>query len=93
MPDPRELRVGDRVRFVSLPTEWESPTYSIQADSVKFMRTLIARNYSQRISEIDEHGFPAICATIRDRKGQVSSHWWLIVETTGWVRVKPRAHS
>ena len=30
MPDPKSLRVGDRVRFVSLPEEWDDPGYVVR---------------------------------------------------------------
>lgn len=40
MSDPKKLKVGDRVQFVSLPEEWQDPRYTVLPDSVQFMKTM-----------------------------------------------------
>ena len=91
MPDPRTLAVGDRVRFVSLPEEWERPGYYVHPESVEFMKTLIARKRSSRVCRIDEHGIPWIDARTRDEDGKIGWHSWSIFESTGWVRAQRRS--
>jgi len=89
MPNPRDLRVGDFVRFTALPDEWSHPGYTLHRDSMSFMRILIRRRFPSRVYEIDEYGTPWIAARIR-RRGRVEHHTWGIMETTGWRRVSSR---
>jgi hypothetical protein len=35
MPVPKKLKVGDRVRFVSLPREWNDPKFTIVPESIE----------------------------------------------------------
>lgn len=90
MPDPKRLKVGDRVRFVCLPDEWDDPLQTVPPESVEFMKAMIARNGASRVCEVDEYGTPWICARIR-RGGKVEHHSWGILEKTGWRKVQPRA--
>jgi hypothetical protein len=89
MPDPRALKVGDRVRFVSLPDEWRAPGFTVQRDDTQFMKTMIRRSWPSRVFRIDEYGTPWIAARIR-RKGRVEYHMWGISEKTGWRLVCKR---
>ncbi len=90
MPDPKELRVGDRVRFVSLPEEWSQPDFTVPDDTLRFMKALVARPGSSRVCEIDQHGIPWINARI-SVAGTVEHHYWGIHEHTGWTRVISRS--
>jgi len=90
MPNPRDLRVGDFVRFTVLPDEWRRPGYTLHRDSLSFMRILIRRRFPSRVYEIDKYGVPWIAARIR-RRGRVEHHSWAIMETTGWRHVRRRA--
>ncbi|MHC4516665.1 MAG: hypothetical protein ACYS5W_23645 [Planctomycetota bacterium] len=90
MPDPKSLRVDDRVRFVALPDEWRKPGYTVDPESVELMETLIARRRSCRVSGIAEDGYPWIEARVRDADGQMIHHSWGIYESTGWIRVRKR---
>ena len=87
MPDPKTLKVGDLVRFVSLPEEWSRPGYTLHRDSKAFMKKMIKRRWPSRVYEIDEYGHPWIAARVRER-GRYVSHIWAIMEETGWRRVK-----
>jgi hypothetical protein len=90
MPDPRSLKVDDRVRFIALPDEWSHPGYTIQPECIVFMKKMIQRSWPSRVYEIDEYGQPWICAWIRER-GKLSLHTWAIFESTGWRRVNRRS--
>lgn len=89
MPDPSKLKVGDRIRFVTLPDEWSQPGYRLPRESMAFMKHMLKRSYSLRIVQIDEYGVPWISARIRDR-GRVKRHTWGILENTGWRKVERR---
>lgn len=90
MADPLSLQVGDLVRFIALPTEWQQPNYLVHRDSVRFMKKLIARSWPSRVSEINEHGYAWIDARMRVR-GRWTYHRWLITEKTGWRKVQRRS--
>ena len=90
MPDPRKLQVGDRVRFVDFPEEWQDPQYTVLPESVEFMEAMIARSWPSRVYEIDEFGTPWIAARLRT-DGEIEHHTWGILEQTGWQVVKRRS--
>ncbi len=89
MPDPRDLKPGDLVRFVALPDEWDRPGYTLHRDSLAFMKRMIRRTFPSRVCEIDEYGTAWIAARIR-RKARVEYHSWAIIESTGWRHVRRR---
>lgn len=86
MPDPGELKVGDLIRFISLPEEWNREGHHVHKESVEFMQAMIRRKWPSRIAEIDEHGIPWISARIK-RRGRIEHHTWGIFESTGWRKV------
>ena len=89
MPDPKKLKVGDRVKFVALPDEWDAPRYSTPDEDVAFMKAMIARTWPSRVCRIDESGFPWIEARMRNRS-RIVYHGWGIYENTGWRLVRKR---
>lgn len=89
MPDPRRLKVGDRVRFVALPDEWQNPNICIPRESLAFMKRMIRRKYPSRVARIDDSGYPWIDARMIQR-GKEHRHSWLITESTGWRPVRGR---
>jgi hypothetical protein len=89
MPNPKLLKVGDRVRFVSIPTEWSAPGYVVPRNDMAFMKTMIKRTWSSRVYEIDYLGYPWIRAMTRHR-GKRAHHFWMIAESSGWRRVNGR---
>ncbi len=93
MPDPRELRVGDRIRFVSLPEEWKNPDYHVRQESVDFMKLLISRRRSCRVAGIEEDGYPWINARVRLEDGTIEHHGWGVYEATGWRKVQRRSNT
>jgi len=90
MPDPMKLKLGDRIRFVSLPDEWNDPHYFVHQECIEFMKAMISRSWPSRIYEIDEYGTPWIAARIR-KGGRIEHHIWAIFEETGWRFVRRRA--
>ena len=90
MPDPKKLRIGDRVRFVSLPDEWQDPQYRVLPEDVDFMESMVARSWPSRVYEVDEFGTPWISARLR-KNGEVEHHTWGLLERTGWRVVKGRS--
>jgi len=89
MPDPKKLKVGDLVRFVSLPEEWKNPEYVVQEESIEFMKIMVSRKWPSRVHEVDEWGFPWIAARVKE-KGRIVRHTWGILEKTGWRLVRRR---
>jgi hypothetical protein len=87
MPNPKMLRVGDRVRFITLPDEWLDPVFKVPPDSVDFMKVMISRSWPSRVYKVDEFGIPWIAARIR-RNGRVEHHTWGICEESGWRTVR-----
>ena len=90
MPDPRKLKVGDRVRFVAMPDEWSQPNITLPRESRAFMKAMIKRRFPSRVYEIDEYGLPWIMARLKVGD-KYKLHTWGIGESTGWRRVKKRA--
>lgn len=91
MPDPKGLKIGDRVRFVDLPEEWKRPGVGVPTSSATFLKILIARGRPCRIARVDEDGFPWIEARTRRRDGRVIHHSWCIFESSGWRKVERRS--
>lgn len=89
MPDPRTLKVGDKIRFISIPDEWSLPKYKVPRESKRFMNHMLMRRLSSRVYEIDEYGHPWIAARLKI-KGKIEHHSWAIKESTGWRKVKKR---
>ncbi len=83
------MKVGDRVRFVALPEEWNATEFHVHKDSVVFMRAMIARTWPSRVFRVDDDAHPWIAARMRKR-GQIEYHTWLIQEETGWRLVLKR---
>jgi hypothetical protein len=89
MPNPQTLKIGDRVRFISIPEEWNQPGYGIHRESISFMKRMIKRTSPLRVTVIDEFGTPWVSAITIER-GKRNYHRWAITEETGWRMVVPR---
>jgi hypothetical protein len=89
MPDPKLLKVGDRVRFVSIPTEWSAPGYDVPREDMTFMKRMIKRTRPSRVYQLDYLGYPWIRAVMRHGKKTVY-HFWMISDSTGWRKVSRR---
>ncbi len=89
MPEPQELKVGDKVMFIAMPDEWTTPSCEIPEESILFMERMNKRKFPSRVYEIDEYGQPWICAIFKEN-GERRYHTWAIMESTGWRKVKKR---
>jgi hypothetical protein len=89
MPDPTKLKVGDKVKFVAVPDEWNAPGRHVHPDSVAFMKAMIGRTWPSRVWRIHEDGYPWIQARMRDGD-RIVHHEWGIYESTGWRLVRKR---
>lgn len=89
MRDPKRLKVGDKIKFVTLPDEWSAPGVRVPPESIAFMKKLIARKWPSRICRIEEDGYPWIQARMKDGD-ELVHHGWGIYEKTGWRLVRKR---
>ena len=85
----RKLRVGDRVRFVHMPTEFCRPGYSVHRDTRRTYKRLIERGRSVRVYKIDAWRLPWVRCQFRLKDGRIEYHY-LAINHDGWVSVKPR---
>jgi len=85
----RELRVGDRVRMVRMPSDAEAPAYTFLPETRRLYKKLIARGRAVRVFQIDEWGLPWIQCRFRRRDGSWEHHW-LAINDDRWVRVVSR---
>ena len=89
MPNPEDLKVGDKVRFIGMPEEWSDPHFRPPKKSKRFMKYLLQRKSPSLVSWIDEYGHPWIEARLTI-SGKHEHHTWAIFEKTGWRKVKKR---
>jgi hypothetical protein len=82
----RDLKVGDRVRIVQLPTASKQPGYYLAPETRRLYKQLIARRRSVRISHLDACGLPYIYCRFRQEDGSWEHHW-LAVNDDSWVKV------
>jgi len=88
--DWKKLRVGDRVRFVSMPTEFSRPGYYVHRDTLRVYRRLIQRRRAVRVVYLDDWKLPWIRCQFRCKDGRIEYHS-LAINHDGWDRVRPRA--
>ncbi len=83
MPNPKLLKIGQRVVFYQQPKEWAIPGYTLHEESRLFMQLLIKRKRRCTINNIDEFGVPWCEITLRV-SGKAETHSWGIFEKSGW---------
>ena len=91
--DWRKLRVGDRIRFVSMPTDISQPGYVVHRDTLRVFQRLIERRRPVRVAFLDQWGdgkAPWIRCRFRRKDGRIEYHS-LMIDHDGWVRVRARA--
>ena len=81
-----ELRVGDRVRVVRLPSAWDNPGYQVFPCTRRLYRKLIERRRPLRVYELDGWGLPWVRCRFRLRSGGWESHF-LALNDDSWVGV------
>ena len=87
--DWKQLKVGDRVRFVRMPWDADAPGYYFAPETRRLYKKLIARGRPARVYKIDEVGLPWIECRFRRKDGRWEYHW-LAINDDSWVRVRKR---
>lgn len=82
----QELRVGDRVRLVRMPTGVDAPGYVFHPETRRLYQRLIDRRRSSRVFEVDEWGLPWIRCRFRGEDGSWEYHS-LAINDESWERV------
>ena len=82
----KDLRIGDRVRFVRLPTFQGVLAAGLLPETLRLYKKLIARARPQRVFWIDEYGLPWIRCRFRRNSGTWEGHW-LAINYYSWVLV------
>jgi hypothetical protein len=82
----QELRVGDRVRLVGWPPEWDQPGHHLAAETAGLWQLLVAQREVLRVYEVDEWGVPWVRCRVRTSAGAWEQHL-LAITQGGWVRV------
>jgi hypothetical protein len=85
----RDLRAGDRIRLVRMPSEFGRPGYQLHRSTRRVYERLIERRRPLRVYEVDEWGLPWIACRFRQQDGSWAYHF-LAFNHDGWVRVKSR---
>ena len=86
--DWRNLRVGDVVRIVKMPSGVDAPGYTFHADTRRLYKRLIARRRPVRVCQI-WGGMPWIHCRFRRNDGRWEYHSLAIADDS-WVRVRKR---
>jgi hypothetical protein len=89
MLNPKNIKINDKIKFISIPEEWSTKNYNIFPEDRTFMKKLIKRSLPCRISEIDKYGNPCVHVKFKN-KNKYEYHSWVITEKTGWRKVVPR---
>jgi hypothetical protein len=85
-----QLRVGDRIRIVSVPGHGATQ-YFLHADTKRAYRKLISRGRSVRVNKIDQGGLPWFNFRIKRNNGTWEHHSMCITpDDDNWVIVKQR---
>jgi hypothetical protein len=86
----RQLRVGDKIRLVEMPSEFRQTGYYVHRDTIAVYKKLLARRRPLRVWQIDRDGLPWIRCWFRRPNGRWEHHY-LAVNHSGLVRVKSRS--
>jgi hypothetical protein len=85
----KDLKVGDRVRMVHLPTEFSQPGYTLHRDTLRSYRRLIARARPLRVYQLDAWRMPWVRCRFRRKDGRWEHHS-LLINHDGIVLVRLR---
>ena len=82
----RELKVGDRIRLVHMPTEFERPGYRLQDCTRIVYQHLIDTRRILVVEKIDKWSCPWTESFILVRNG-TEEHHWIMINHDGLERV------
>jgi len=85
----KHLRIGDRVRFVRVPTFQGVVGGGLIPETLRLYKRLIRRGRASRVFQIDEYGLPWIRCRFPRKTGGWEYHW-LAINDDSWVRVQVR---
>jgi hypothetical protein len=88
-PAWKKLKVGDRVRFVRLPTFYTVDGRGLHAETLDLYKRLIAARKISRVYQVDKDGLPWIRCRFRLPNGDWERHW-LAINDDSWELVRPR---
>jgi len=83
------LRIGDRIRIICFPGDWNRPRYYVPSCTRRLYKRLIERRRSVRVYKIDDQGIPWINCKFRRKNGTWEYHY-LAINDDIWIRVKRR---
>lgn len=84
----KTLRVGDRIRFLDMPSEFSKPGYHVAQETKTVYQKIIESRRTVRVFQIDEHGAPWVSRGFRERDGM--HRHTLRIDHDGWVPVKTK---
>ena len=84
-----KLKIGDRVRFVRLPTFQGVAGGGLLEETLDLYKRLIATKRTARVFQIDEYCLPWIRCRFRRNDGTWEHHW-LAINDDSWELVRPR---
>jgi hypothetical protein len=88
VPEPwQNLRVGDRIRFVAMPSGYSEE--NCHPETLAAYQLLIERRRPVRVAFLDETKRPWIRFRVLASDGRWDHHS-LLINHDGWVPVKPR---
>ena len=82
----RDLRLGDRVRIMRLPSGVDQLGYTFAPSTRRLYERLIASGKTFSIREIDQWGYPRIHVVARRKRGPVVHHT-LALSDDSWEKV------
>ncbi len=83
--DWRQLRVGDRVRIIRMPTDFSRPGYYVHENTVALYQHLIDEGCIVVVTEIDDQGLPRIEFEWETAEG--TEYHGLAINDDSWERV------
>jgi hypothetical protein len=90
--DWQSLNVGDRIRFVAMPSDFGEHAERLHPDTKDAYRYLLSRRRPVEVVKLDDLKLPWIRFQYRDENGRMQYHS-LAVNHDGWVRVLSRKQS
>jgi hypothetical protein len=83
MPDRRKLKVGDKIRIISVPS-------GDRGETAKVLQEIVDRGRPVRIFQIDEYKMPWFIVHILRKNGRREIHSLAIMEDDSWRYVRAR---
>ena len=96
MPDPRALKLGDRIRIIAIPTgdAAQAADAMRRGDplfqwTMRILQRLADRKDIVRIDAIDEYGQPWFSYQFRNKRGAWEHHTLVVMDADSWEPLPP----